>query len=714
MEKNHRFVFKNIHIAYIASIFSGAILLVVLHNNINHIILYGWFVLNIISVLVRIWLSRINLYPQDVLKNTKYRKIFLYIGITLSGLVWASSAWLLFPQDDIVRQMFLVFVLMGMTAGSPAASASSIFAFLCFSQPILLSLSLRFIYEGGNVFYIMAGLTQIHNISMIVTSINFTKIDKRFRKAKETAETANLAKSKFLANISHEVRTPMNAIVGLNYLLKQTTLTTQQLGFVDKSLVASNSLLGSIENILDYSKIEQKKFDLEISPFHLDTVLNTVTTLVELDANKKGLKFTSHITKDTTTHLLGDSFKLVQILRNLAENAVKFTEKGEVELTITQIELTDKKVLIHFSIRDTGIGIYYQDHDKLFKSFSQVNTSYSRQYGGTGLGLSISQQLANLMGSEIEFESEPNKGSTFYFSIWFESYQENIKGDIKEDHEVDNIEQQQPSLIALDPHIAPTFTGHTILLVEDDELNQLVAKELLKHLGIQVAIADTAQQAFEILDKNLPDLVLLDLQLPLVDGYETINIIRATHKWKHLPVICLTAHSSSNEKQKALASGMNDFLTKPIDPIELQNMLQQWLPSKMNENTNELSQQDSSADSLRNNHSQLEITQNILNVRNMLKNKQTSMSFFKTAVSSLTASSNKLQQHLINNNWKQASLCAHQLRGTANFYASSALQQCLQNIDDELINEQNKEETLNLINTEFGWVIDLINKNMRW
>ncbi|MEE9303482.1 MAG: response regulator [Thiotrichaceae bacterium] len=700
MQNQPRFVLKNSYITYIASLFSSIILLIVLHGYIDNFILYGWFTLNLLIIAVRIGLSKIHLFPNDDLKNRKYRKIPLYIGITASGLVWASTAWLLFPQDDLVRQLFLVFVLMGMTAGSPAASASSIVAFLCFSQPILLALSLRFLYEGEKVFYIMAVLTQIHNVSMIITSINFTKIHKRFRIAKDTAETASLTKSEFLANISHEVRTPINAIVGINYLLKQTTLTRQQLDFVDKSLIASNSLLGSIDNILGYSKIEQKKFDLEISSFHLDDILNTVTTLVEFDAKKKALIFTGHIEKNTTTYLRGDSVKLVQILKNLSENAVKFTDKGEVELTIKQIEQTDSKVLTHFSIRDTGIGIHFKDHNKLFKSFSQVNTTYSRQYGGTGLGLSISQQLANFMGSEIEFESEPNLGSTFYFSIWFETCLDSL-----DNIDTNHTELTDSSSINLDPQILPALTGYTILLIEDDELNQLVARELLILLGAKVEIASTAQQAFDSLETHLPDLILLDIQMPHIDGYGTIAVIRSTSEWKDLPVICLTAHAGAIEKEKSLAAGMDDFLTKPINPSELHNVLVKWLPPEPAKHFNDELKRSS-------NHSQREITQNLINVMDMLENKETRMTFLKNVTSSLTKSVDELQQYLTKRDWKQASICAHRLRGTANLYASSTLQQCLQDIDDFHINKQNVNKTQELLNIEFALVAELMTNMM--
>ncbi|MEE9352125.1 MAG: response regulator [Thiotrichaceae bacterium] len=701
MKIAHPLFIKSVHVTHPASLFSALVLVVVLHGYIDPFVLYGWLAASVLIIALRIRVAQIYPSSNKTIKHKKRRKILVYLGITLSGIIWASTPWLLFP-DDPHRQMFIVFVIMGLTAGAPSASGTSILAFLCFTQPILLSLTIRYLYEGTEAFVAMAIMTQLYNIALIITSSNFSKIDHRLRVAIEAAETASLAKSEFLANISHEIRTPMNAIVGINYLLKQTTLTTQQLDYVDKSFIASNALLGSIENILDYSKVETQKSELKHSSFHLKAILNTVITLVELDVKKKGLKFSSTIIENTTTHLKGDSIKLVQILSNLTKNAVKFTDKGEIDIIIEQIGKTQTKVLLHFSVRDTGIGIDIKDHKKVFKSFSQVNTSHSRQYGGTGLGLSISQQLANLMGSEIELESELNQGSTFNFSIWFDTCL---------NEEVSKTTLPDTSVIAQSPWILPVFEGSTVLLVEDDELNQLVASNLLTLLGIKVEIADSAEQAFSYLDKYLPDLIILDIQMPHMDGYEAIKVIRSTRGWKDLPVICMTAHASEEEKEKALLSGMDDFLTKPIDPFVLRSTLKEWLPLKSNTRVS-TAIIENNALGQPTDQSRTEIKQNIASVMDMLEDKKSSKHFFESAKASLIDSMSTLNTHLTNNDWKDASQCAHKLRGTANFYASSNLQDCLQNIDEGLIDKHSLKETQQLLRTEFELVLNLIDKRL--
>ncbi len=729
MERSLPSLFKNVNIAYFGSLAAGFALIWMLDGFIDPNLLYGWFIANVLVILLRIQLSYINPYPDDHLKNKKYRRVILLVGIAISGVVWASSAWLLFSPDNIVRQMLLIFVLLGMISASPAVAGSNMIAFIGFTQPIVLALFLRLIYQGEEIYYIMASLLFFGNVVLIMTSIHFAIIQTNSIRARKEAEMASYAKSNFLANISHEVRTPMNAIVGINHLLKQTQLTRQQHDYVDRSFVASNSLLESIDSILDYSKIEKHEGRAQLSWFNLRDVLHRVITLVELDAQDKGLLLRSLITKDTACYLIGDHVKLVQILSNLVKNAVKFTDQGEVELVINQIEKskmqsksnakTITKALLHFSVRDTGIGIDQSDYNKLFKPFSQVNASYSRGYAGTGLGLSISQQLASVLGSVIEMESIPDKGSTFYFSLWFDKG--SAKGGVEGTKTGINngVQIRQQGLPTL-----PSLAGYEILIVEDDELNQLVVQEFLSYMGAKAIVVGSAQLAFDYLNKQLPDLILLDIQMPKVDGFETIDIIRSTEEWKGIPVICLTAHTSATEKEKALSLGMNDFLNKPIDPVELQVKLLKWLPQESKrrscqqgsfnslepinspEQSNKSTQSISKINLMSDGKSKKEISRNISMVMSMLESGESRSQFIKTAIVTLESSNNTLQDDLSRHNWKSASMCAHRLRGSANLYSSSILQQCLQDINNGLVNEQNLKEKLDLLNAEFALVLD--------
>ena len=699
-QRPHPLFFKNIHVIHPASIFAGLVLIFVLNDVIEDIALYGWFAALFIVTIARIGLSQVYPYSGKNKKNQTNQKVLLFAGITLSGVVWASAPWLLFPQDNAIKQMFIVFVLMGITAGSPAASGSSITAFLCFSQPILHSLFFRFLYEDESVYYIMALLTQVYNVALIISSINFSKIDSRLRAAIKASEKANLAKSEFLANMSHEFLTPMNAIVGINRLLKQTPLTKEQSDYVEKSGIASNSLLGVIEDILDYSKIESQQSKLHTAPFQLQTVLDTATTLVELDAKKKGLELSSHITSSTAKLLKGDAVKLAQILSNLMKNAVKFTNSGKVVLRIEQIDQTDESALIIFSVKDTGIGIHLRDHKDLFQSFSQINTSHSRTYSGTGLGLCISQQLANLMGSEIEVESEPNLGSHFYFSVWLEK---NI------DNNTDHLSIDESNQLTERPNSKTFFEHYSVLLIDDDKLNLMIAKSLLQQLGLQVKAVGTARLAFNSLNTQQPDVIFLDIQMPEIDGYEALSIIQSNEKWQHIPVICLTAHTSPAEKEKAISAGMSGFLTKPINPKSLKDVLLQCLPKHTFKTSNELNQVKSQT-SLITEESAAEVKQNLNNLIIMLNSKEATINLLHTAIHSLTESTTTIQNNLNQQNWEHASKEAHRLRGTANLYGSTRLQNYLADIDNGLHNSENYKATLDKLKLETELIINLMTK----
>lgn len=700
-----KFTQNNAQLSYVANIFAASLVVITLHGDVDSNKLYGWLAAILITLGSRIGFAHIYSQLPETHETRKSRKLVFLAGITASGLVWASSPWLIFPEENVASQIFLFFVLMGMTAGTPAVSAPSTIAFICFAQPIFIMLTLRFIYEGGKDHYMMAALTQLYNLVLIMTSLNFARADCKLRAAKEEAEAANLAKSQFIANISHEIRTPMNAIVGINHLLRQTQPTPQQQNYINKSITASSSLLSVINNILDYAKVEAQHTKINQSSFDLQKVLDTVTTLVEFDARKKGISFQSYLSVPHTASLIGDPVKLAQVLSNLAENAIKFTDKGEIRLEVSELEHNDQKVHLNFSVSDTGIGISAKDQNRLFTSFSQVNTGHNRQYGGTGLGLAISQELVKLMGGIIEVNSQVNQGSEFYFSLWFEKSPAE-----KEMH--DSHLMKKPVLVKTNP-ITPVIKNATILLVEDDELNQMVANDLLLSLGATTRIADSAQQAFEQLEQAIPDLILLDIQLPEVDGYEAIAIIRKDERWKELRVICVTAHATIEEKQKALANGMDDYLTKPIDPIELGNMLVKWLPHKVKQTApptlSELQYEEGSNTTT---SSREEILKNLDNLSTMLIQKDSNTTFLQKAVDSLTNSSQELHQHLNHQNIESAKLCAHRLRGSINLYGSSILQKNLKDIDEGELESEDIPRIQQALKTEFDLILQLLQERL--
>ena len=535
------------------------------------------------------------------------------------------------------------------------------------------------------------------------------------QQAKMKAEEATRLKSDFLANMSHEIRTPMNAIIGMAHLALRTNLDTRQHDYVSKIHRAGLSLLGIINDILDFSKIEAGKLDVEYSPFSIEEVLANVANVTSQKAADKALEYLFQLNHDVPRHVIGDSLRLGQILINLVNNAIKFTERGEIELSCqVQHWLPDEKVLLRFAVRDTGIGMTNEQTQRLFQPFSQADGSITRKYGGTGLGLSISRHLIGLLGGTIDVETKSGVGSTFYFSMPLavaadlqaeqeESASEilastrqsrvmvvddslparlvlqqtlgllQIQSDLASSGEqawqaIQLAEQQgQPySLIFTDwkmaemdgielsrivhqsalvhkpsfilvtafgrdemreyaeqagvrsflskpvnragilrsllgllapqkravvpSHVArKQFEACSVLLAEDNEINQQVAVELLDVVGIKVDLANTGREALNKLLANGPhsyDLVLMDLEMPEMDGHMATQLIRQEERFAKLPIVAMTAHALPEVRARCLAQGMQDYLTKPVNPEQLYQLLGRWLPQEKNQAKN--------------------------------------------------------------------------------------------------------------------------------
>jgi signal transduction histidine kinase/CheY-like chemotaxis protein/HAMP domain-containing protein len=535
--------------------------------------------------------------------------------------------------------------------------------------------------------------TDMFGVTQDITE--FKRLERELVEAREKAEEATEMKSMFLANMSHEIRTPMNAIIGLSHLALKTQLSAKQRDYVGKIHNAGTSLLAVINDILDFSKIEAGKLDVEAVDFDLDDVIGAVTTLTAQKAHEKGLEFLAHVPPDIPARLVGDPLRLGQILTNFVNNAVKFTEYGEVRLNVERLESTGNKVQLKFSVRDTGIGMTREQAAKLFRPFTQADMSITRKHGGTGLGLTICRRLVELMGGRIWLDSEPGTGTTFYFTVWLgvseesasrrvvpekldrlralvvddnatarEILQESLSTvarrvdvvasgkeaiaavrhqDPVEPYDIvfmdwrmpgmdglqasryiksDETLAHQPAIVLvtafgreevreeaeqlqLDGFLVKPVTksmlvdtlvnvfaeervetssddardevqrlkGARILLTEDNEINQQIAIELLEGAGAVVEVAHHGREAVEILARGpeVPafDVVLMDLQMPEMDGFQATARIRSDSRFAALPVIAMTAHATTEERQRCLAAGMNDHIAKPIDPDHL-------------------------------------------------------------------------------------------------------------------------------------------------
>lgn len=390
------------------------------------------------------------------------------------------------------------------------------------------------------------------------------------RDAVAEARAAESAKATFLANMSHEIRTPMNAIIGFsNLLLASAALPPKQRDYLDKVHDSAYHLLQIINDILDFSKIESGKLDIELIEFKLSSVIERINTLIGLTAQQKGLRLIFKLDPALPVCLMGDPLRIGQVLLNIANNAVKFTAAGQVVIDIKAMEVTDKQCRVMFSVSDTGIGMTEEQVGRLFQSFSQADSSTARRFGGSGLGLVISKNLIEMMGGDVWVTSRAGEGSEFSFMLPFEIAEgEHIADDIG--HLVTPSHSTAKSL--------DSISGNRLLVVEDNEVNQLLAKELLEREGFEVVIVNNGAEAIDILEHQSFGGILMDIHMPVMDGYEATRLIRSQAKYKDLPIIAMTANAMVSDREDAEAAGMNDHVSKPIMTEHLFSVLRRWLP----------------------------------------------------------------------------------------------------------------------------------------
>jgi signal transduction histidine kinase/ActR/RegA family two-component response regulator len=388
--------------------------------------------------------------------------------------------------------------------------------------------------------------------------------------AKEAAEAASRAKSTFLSNMSHELRTPMNAIIGMTYMLKRHNSDAVQMDKLGKIDNAANHLLQLLNDILDLSKIDAERMTLEQTAFSIPELANDVAGLLAPRAESARLRFILDVdARLKGLRLLGDPLRLQQVLLNLAGNAIKFTERGEVRIVARVVEDDGESVNIELSVWDTGIGISPEAIGRVFNPFEQADGSTTRKYGGTGLGLPICQRLVRLMGGEIQVVSTPGAGSVFTFSIRLHRAEPVLTPTVADAHDVG---------VAAEKQLKTEFAHCRILVAEDDWVNQEVALELLREtLGLAVDIAPDGAQALEMALQHRYDLILMDMQMPELDGLGATRAIREIEGYADVPIIAMTANAFAEDRARCMDAGMNDFIAKPVDPDNLFVIMLRWL-----------------------------------------------------------------------------------------------------------------------------------------